>query len=168
VTRHAPFVTRIDAAARACGATVALAESLTGGRVAATIVDRPGVSAWFTGAIVTYSSALKTALLGVRGALLDTHGAASEPVAIAMAEGVLATTGATVAAAVTGVAGPGPDLFGTPEGTVHIAVITPAGTLVRRLDGPGSRETIRTAAVAATLELLADALETYGERRARP
>ena len=168
MTRHAPFVARIDTAARATGATVALGESLTGGRVAAAIVDRPGVSAWFTGSIVTYSSALKTALLGVPGTLLDVHGAASEPVAIAMAQGVLTRTGATIAAAVTGVAGPGPDLFGTPEGTVYIAVITPGGTVTRRIDGPGSREVIRSAATGATLELLADALETYETRRVRP
>jgi PncC family amidohydrolase len=164
----AEFVARIDAAARAAGVTVALAESLTGGRVAALIVDRPGVSTWFTGSVVTYSSALKTALLRVPGRLLDTHGAASEPVAIAMADGVAAITGAVVSAAVTGVAGPGPDLFGSPEGTVHIAVRTPAGLVTTALDQAGSRESIRSAAVRATLELLADALEALPPRGVRP
>ena len=166
--RYAPLVARIDDAARAAHVTVALGESLTGGRVAASIVDRPGVSSWFIGSIVTYSSALKTALLGVSGALLDLHGAASAPVAEAMARGVCARTGASVAAAVTGVAGPGPDLFGTVEGTVYIAVLTPLGLSTRRIDGPGSREAIRSAATAATLELLADARESLEVRRVRP
>ena len=168
MNRHAPLIARIDDAARAAGVTVALGESLTGGRVAASIVDRPGVSAWFTGSIVTYSSALKTALLDVPGRMLDSDGAASAAVAQAMAIGVIARTGATVAAAVTGVAGPGPDLFGTPEGTVHIAVLTPLGLSTRRIDGPGSREAIRSAATTATLELLADALESLEGQRVRP
>jgi nicotinamide-nucleotide amidase len=164
----AEFVARIDAAARAAGVTVALAESLTGGRVAALIVDRPGVSAWFTGSVVTYSSALKTALLDVPGRMLDTYGAASAPVAQAMAIGASVKTGAAVTAAVTGVAGPGPDLFGTPAGTVHVAVLTPAGLVTTALDQAGSRESIRSAAVRATLELLADALEALPPRGVRP
>lgn len=168
MTRLAPFVARIDAGARAAGAQVAIAESLTAGRVAASIVDLPGVSAWFAGGYVTYSSAFKTLLLGVPGALMDRHGAASEEVAIAMARGVVAKTGVTVGVAVTGVAGPGADLFGTAEGTVYAAVVTPAGVTTTRLDRPGSREAIREAATVATLELLADALEALAARGSRP
>lgn len=124
------------------------------------------MSAWLTGSIVTYSSGAKSALLGVRGATLDGHGAASEPVAREMAAGVIARTGAEVGAAVTGVAGPGPDVFGTPEGTVHVAVATPAGLRHRALVATGGRAAIREAAVTATLELLCAALEALPPRRA--
>lgn len=145
--------------------TVALAESLTGGEVASAIVDRPGVSTWFAGSLVTYSSSLKAALLSVKNEELDTFGAASEWVARRMAKGVIARTGVEVGVAVTGVAGPGPDLFGTPEGTVHVAVATPAGLRHRALLATGGRAAIRDASVVATLELLLEALETLPPRR---
>lgn len=136
--------------------------------MASSIVDRPGVSAWLTGSIVTYSSALKAALLGVKNATLDRYGAASEPVAREMAAGVISRTGADVGAAVTGVAGPGPDLFNTPEGTVHVAVVTPGGLHHRALAATGDRAAIRAAATVATLELLAEALERLPSRRQHP
>lgn len=133
--------------------------------MASSIVDRPGVSAWFSGSLVTYNTALKAALVGVTNEELDTFGAASERVARAMATGVISRTGASVGAAVTGVAGPGPDLFGTPEGTVHLAVRTPAGIRHRALAASGGRAAIREAAVVATLELLCEALEALTARR---
>jgi nicotinamide-nucleotide amidase len=82
-----------------------------------------------------------------------------------MAAGVIARTGVEVGAAVTGVAGPGPDVFGTPEGTVHVAVATPAGVRHRALTMTGGRAAIRAAAVTATLELLCEAREALPIRR---
>ena len=86
---------------------VATAESCTGGMVAVAITDIAGSSAVFAGGFVTYTNALKRDLLGVGEAILDTYGAVSEPVAAAMAEGARARTGADLAVAITGIAGPG-------------------------------------------------------------
>ena len=111
------------------GAVLATAESVTCGLVARLLGEVPGASEVFRGGWVTYSDAWKARELGVSSALLAAHGAVSVPVARAMAEGALARSGATVAVSVTGVAGPGPDDRGVPEGTIHVAVALPGRTL---------------------------------------
>lgn len=94
------------------------AESCTGGMIAAAITDVPGSSAWFERGYVTYSNEAKSTAIGVPGPLIARHGAVSEPVAQAMAEGALAASLAQIAVAVTGIAGPGGGTPGKPVGTV--------------------------------------------------
>jgi len=104
------------------GLWLATAESCTGGMIASKVTDVPGASAVFRQGYVTYANAAKTELLGVAEALLDEHGAVSEPVARAMAEGALQRAGTDYAVAVTGIAGPGGGIPGKPVGTVYVAV----------------------------------------------
>jgi nicotinamide-nucleotide amidase len=146
------------AAFRARAATLATAESCTGGLVAAAITDLPGASDVFDRGFVTYSNAAKTALLAVAPALIDRHGAVSEPVARAMAGGALAASDARVAVAVTGVAGPG-GTGAKPEGLVWFAAATADGTVAERRDfGPLGRADVRTRSVEAALALALQAL----------
>ena len=133
--------------------SIAVAESLTGGLLAAALTDIPGASAVFRGGVVAYATELKAVLLGVDRGLLDTHGAVSAEVAAAMAEGVRDRLGAGVGAATTGVAGPDP-AEGKPAGTVYIAASAGARTRVRRLDLAGSRAAIRAATVREALALV--------------
>ncbi len=134
------------------GLTLAAAESCTGGWVAKCLTDIAGSSGWFYGSIVAYSNALKQALLGVPDDVLERHGAVSEPVARAMAEGVLAATGADVACAVTGIAGPGGGTADKPVGTVWFAWARRDGaTRALRECFPGDREAVRRASVMRTL-----------------
>jgi nicotinamide-nucleotide amidase len=142
----------------AAGLTAATAESCTGGLVAAALTDIPGSSSAFERGFVTYSNAAKTDLLGVDPALIAAHGAVSEPVARAMAEGALAASPADVAVSVTGVAGPGGTAL-KPEGLVHFACLRRgfAGVHLRRDFGPIGRAAVRAASVAQALRLLADA-----------
>jgi nicotinamide-nucleotide amidase len=136
------------------GATLATAESCTGGLVAARCTSVAGSSAWFLEGAVTYSNAAKVRQLGVPEALLADHGAVSEPVARAMAEGIRSVSGATFGVSTTGIAGPGGATEGKPVGTVHIAVATPASTLHRELHLSGDRARIQSLAAAAVLDLL--------------
>ena len=103
------------------GSLVATAESCTGGLIAATLTELAGSSQWFERGFVTYSNASKHELLGVPAELIETHGAVSEPVARAMAEGALRLSRAGLALAVTGVAGPGGGSAAKPVGTVCFA-----------------------------------------------
>ena len=135
------------------GRTVAVAESLTGGLVAAALTDIPGASASFRGGVVTYATELKAALLGVNGPMLARHGAVYPPVAAAMADGVRARLGADFGLATTGVAGPDP-ADGQPVGTVHIAVSAADDTVVRTIALAGNRGQIRRLAVENALGLL--------------
>jgi nicotinamide-nucleotide amidase len=139
------------------GQTVAVAESLTGGLVAAALTTVPGSSAVFVGAIVAYATGLKTALLGVPADLLAQHGPVHPDVAAAMATGVRTRLGATYGIATTGVAGPGP-ADGQPAGTVFVAVSGPGPVTVSALNLSGSRAEVRAAAVEAVLSLLVSAL----------
>jgi nicotinamide-nucleotide amidase len=117
------------------GATLATAESLTGGRLAAAVTSVPGASASYLGGFVTYATELKEALLGVPGTLVEQYGVVSGECARAMAEGCRAVTGASYAVATTGVAGP--ELQeGKPLGTVFVGV---AAGRHRGLDGAGRR-----------------------------
>ncbi len=139
------------------GETVAAAESLTGGMLAAALTAIPGASAVFRGAVVAYATDIKAALLDVPSALLDRHGAVHPAVAAAMAEGARRRLDAGVGAATTGVAGPDP-ADGQPVGTVHIAVSTGRGTTVRSLTLSGGRHQIRVATVERSLALLISVL----------
>jgi nicotinamide-nucleotide amidase len=133
--------------------TVAVAESLTGGLLAAALTGIPGASAAFRGAVVAYATSLKATLLDVPPPVLDARGAVSPEVAAAMADGVRGRLGATFGAATTGVAGPDA-AEGKPVGTVHIAVSSASATTVRSLALAGSREDIRQHTVEEALSLL--------------
>ena len=109
------------------GLTIATAESCTGGLIAAVLTEIPGSSAVVDRGFVTYSNAAKTDLLGVPAALIDRLGAVSEGVARAMAEGALARSGADLAVAVTGIAGPDGGSAGKPVGLVHFAAARRGG-----------------------------------------
>lgn len=109
------------------GQTVAVAESCTGGGLGASVAAVPGASDVFLGGVIAYSNRVKQQVLGVPQALLETHGAVSDPVAEAMAEGARRLTGADWALAITGVAGPGGGTEQKPVGLVHIAVAGPSG-----------------------------------------
>nr|WP_202524153.1 nicotinamide-nucleotide amidohydrolase family protein [Kitasatospora sp. SID7827] len=141
------------AALRARGATLAVAESLTGGLLAAALVAVPGASAVFRGSVTAYATELKASLLGVDEGLLDVHGPVHPVVARQMAEGVRRLLGADWALATTGVAGPDPQ-DGQPVGTVHVALAGPAGTEALPLRLSGGRDTIRNGSVDAALGLL--------------
>ncbi len=142
------------------GRTLATAESCTGGLVAALLTAVPGSSAAVERGYVTYSNAAKAEAIGVDPSLIETHGAVSEPVARAMAEGARAASRADMAVAITGIAGPGGGSAEKPVGLVHLAVSGPGGTthLARRYGDLG-RAGIRRAAVADALGLLEGALK---------
>lgn len=131
--------------------TIACAESLTGGLLGGRITRVAGASDYFRGAIVAYAADAKTAALGVPDGLLAEHGAVSEPVARAMAAGVRQRLSTDVGLAVTGVAGPAEQ--DAPKGTVFLAVDGPLGSVCRQVLLPGDRETVRTLASAAALNL---------------
>lgn len=151
----------IIAAAKARGVSIGCAESLTGGLVAAALVDVPGASAVFKGSIVAYDLMVKHELLGVSAAELAARGAVNAEVAIAMAEGALRALGVDIAVSTTGVAGPDPDPVSHAQpGVVFIAVAGGnLGTMVRELSVEGDREGVRMAARRAALQALHDAVD---------
>ena len=134
------------------GWSIAAAESLTGGRVTASLVDVPGASAHVRGGIVAYATDLKASQLGVDAGLLAARGPVDPEVAVQMAQGVRRALRADVGLSTTGVAGPDPQ-GDTPVGTVHIAVATPETVRVSSLALSGSRDEIRTQSVQSVLEL---------------
>jgi nicotinamide-nucleotide amidase len=137
------------------GATVAVAESCTGGLVLGRLTNVPGSSAWVTGGVVAYDNAVKVHQLGVPGPLLDAHGAVSEPVATAMASGVRERLHASVGVGITGIAGPAGGSEAKPVGTVVIAVAGPQERAsVRTFRFPGDRVMVRQLAVQAALDML--------------
>jgi nicotinamide-nucleotide amidase len=137
----------------AAGATVAVAESLTGGLLGAALTEVPGSSAAFRGGVLVYATDLKASLAGVPDAVLAEHGAVSAETASALAEGVRARLGATYGVGVTGVAGPD-EQEGRPVGTVHVGVAGPDGTVVRSARLPGDRQRVRLLAVTTALDVL--------------
>jgi nicotinamide-nucleotide amidase len=142
--------------ARARGWRIATAESCTGGLVAGALTAVAGSSDVVCGGVVTYSNAAKRDLLGVSDALLAQYGAVSEPVAQAMAEGVLTPLRADLAVAITGVAGPGGGSADKPVGLVHFATAVPGGPTETRVLHLGDigREPVRLASVETALEML--------------
>ncbi|GAA3215118.1 CinA family protein [Nonomuraea helvata] len=140
-------------------ATVAVAESLTGGLIGAAITSVSGSSKAFRGGVISYATDLKHELLGVPDELLRREGAVHPDVAAAMAAGVARLCGATYGLAVTGVAGPEPQ-DGKPVGTVYAAVCGPDGTIWgRELSLKGSRERIRVETVDEAVDLLSGVLK---------
>ena len=150
-TSAAALVARLTAA----GQTVAVAESLTGGLVAASLTDIAGASAVVRGGVIAYATDLKSQLLGVDGVILAQAGAVDPDVAEQMAAGVRALMGATYGLSTTGVAGPD-QAEGKPVGTVFVAVVGPGTSTVRALSLSGSRGDIRGQTVQAVLGLLAE------------
>jgi len=113
---------------RARGETLAVAESCTGGGIGAALAAVPGASDVFLGGVIAYANTIKQQLLGVTATALELHGAVSDPVALAMAEGVRRSTGATWAVSVTGIAGPGGGSAEKPVGLVHFGLAGPQGS----------------------------------------
>jgi nicotinamide-nucleotide amidase len=148
--------------ARQQGAIIACAESCTGGMVAASLTDIPGASDVFDRGFVTYSNAAKTDMLGVRPATLAAHGAVSGETAAEMANGALARSRATIAIAITGIAGPGGSDH-KPEGRVCFGLAQAnRPTRTETVDfGPLGRAHVRAAARDHALHLLATALGRY-------
>ncbi|WP_031513104.1 CinA family protein [Streptomyces sp. NRRL F-5123] len=145
------------------GGTLAVAESLTGGLLAAELTGVAGASRSFRGSVTAYATPLKEQLLGVDGELLAVRGAVDAQVAREMAQGVRRRLGADWGAATTGVAGPEPQ-DGQPVGTVFVAVAGPDGAAeVAPLRLTGDRAAIRRASVAAVLDLLAEQLRKSSE-----
>ena len=150
---------QLVASALAKKATIATAESCTGGLVAAAITDISGSSAVFDRGFVTYSNAAKTQMLGVPSNLLGVHGAVSEEVARAMAQGALAHSNATLAVSITGIAGPSGGTATKPVGLVHFACATKAGQVLHeRMVFSGDRAAIRATACDHALQMLGKVL----------
>jgi nicotinamide-nucleotide amidase len=142
-------------AALLAGRTIATAESCTAGMVAARLTDRAGSSAYVMGGAVVYSNEAKSELLGVDPALIEAHGAVSEPVAEAMAAGALRRFGVDTAVAITGIAGPGGGSKEKPVGTVCFTVTRADGaTITRTLLLPGERADIRERSTTVAMHLL--------------
>ncbi len=138
------------------GETVTTAESCTGGWIAKALTDIAGSSQWFGEGFVTYSNSAKQRRLGVRDSVLETAGAVSEPVVRAMARGALEQTGASLAVAVSGIAGPGGAVPGKPVGTVWLCWAVHRGRRIRYATARrlfrGDREAVRRKTVQAALE----------------
>lgn len=139
-------------------ATLAVAESCTGGFLAHRITNVPGASAVFLAGYITYSNEAKGAALGVDPATISEHGAVSKPVARAMAEGAREKSGATFALATTGIAGPDGGSKTKPVGTAYVALAGGGETVVRHLFFPTDRETFKQLATQMALNLLRERL----------
>jgi nicotinamide-nucleotide amidase len=142
-------------AARAAGIKVVTAESCTGGLIAGLLTEFPGSSDVVERGFITYSNEAKQSLLGVPAATLATHGAVSEPVARAMAQGALRASLANVSIAVTGVAGPGGGSASKPVGLVHVAAASDSGATLHEVHrfGDIGRTEVRLRTIEAALVL---------------
>lgn len=141
------------------GLRVAVAESCTGGLVAASLTEVPGASQYFLGGIVSYANAAKAAMLAVPAPTIEAHGAVSAQVARAMAEGARTAFGADLAVAVTGVAGPDGGTPSKPVGLTYVGLATPSGAAVRRFLFEGDRPANRHAAASAAIAWLVEAAD---------
>jgi len=141
------------------GATLACAESCTGGMIASSLVDVPGCSDVFLEGCVTYSNDAKMRRLGVKAETLERYGAVSEETAREMAEGMRKSSGATYALATTGIAGPGGGTPEKPVGLVYVAMATPKGTIVTERRSNRSRTQNRRGAALEALDMLRRELE---------
>jgi nicotinamide-nucleotide amidase len=133
-------------------ATIAVAESCTGGMLAERLTNVPGSSNYFLGGVVCYSNELKTSLVGVPPDLIESKGAVSPEVALALADGIRKRTGATIGVGVTGIAGPGGGSPEKPIGLVHIGIADERGPRERAFRFPGDRDRIRTQATQTALD----------------
>lgn len=154
---HLQLATQLGTLLGPARLSLACAESCTGGGLAHAVTAVPGSSAWFDRGFVTYSNAAKRELLGVDPVLLDAAGAVSEPVAAAMANGVLQHSHADIALAITGIAGPGGGSTEKPVGTVCLAWVRRGGALTTTtVVLPGDRDAIRDQAIALALQGVLD------------
>lgn len=147
----------VDAVAKALidsGRTLAVAESCTGGLVAQRLTDRPGASEYFLGGVVSYSNASKIRELAVSEELIRRHGAVSEEVVRAMADGVTERFGADAGIAITGIAGPGGGTKEKPVGTVWYASRIDGRTKAKTFRFGGGRQSVRERSAQAALHLL--------------
>jgi len=152
-------VAALGDALRAAHLRIATAESCTGGLIAGACTAVAGSSDWFERGYVTYSNEAKTEMLGVPAISIARHGAVSEEVACAMAQGALAASRAQVAIAVTGVAGPGGGTAAKPVGTVWLALAKHgASTRAERVQLDGDRRAVREQTVRKALAMLRDAV----------
>jgi nicotinamide-nucleotide amidase len=144
---------------------IATAESCTAGLVAARLTDLPGSSAYVAGGVVSYSNEAKSELLGVDPALIEAHGAVSEAVAEAMADGALRRFSADTAVAITGIAGPGGGSEEKPVGTVCFCVKLADGTIdLRTMRLPGDRSDVRERSTTVAMHLLRRVLTAGADR----
>jgi nicotinamide-nucleotide amidase len=151
-----PLARELGALLLEASSTLSVAESCTGGLLATLITDQPGSSAYFMGGVVAYADEVKRAQLGVPAALLTRHGAVSREVALAMAEGVRSRFATSLAASITGIAGP--DAEGSkPVGLTYIAVATPRGSSCNEYMFSGDRWSNRRQAAGQALRLLIEA-----------
>jgi nicotinamide-nucleotide amidase len=148
------LATALGRALREAGATVATAESCTGGMIGSMITEVAGSSSYFVGGAITYSNEEKTRQLGVRPEVFIEHGAVSEACVIEMAQGARERFGATFAVAVSGVAGPGGGTEDKPVGTVWLAVAGPARCTTKRMFWPRDRAGIRRLAAFWAMDLV--------------
>jgi PncC family amidohydrolase len=151
---------RLQGLCLAHGLTVATAESCTGGLVAAAITAVPGSSGYYLGGVVSYADTVKAELLGVPVGTLAAHGAVSAQVARAMAGGARERTGATLAIAITGIAGPDGGSEAKPVGLTYTALATSRDVDVRRSTWTGDRAAIRVAASGGALEWLIEHVDS--------
>lgn len=152
------------ASAVAANITVATAESLTGGMVAATLIQVPGASGMFQGGVIAYQNELKERLLGVSPALLESRGAVDPEVAAAMALGACAAAGSRVGISTTGVAGPDPHQ-GKEVGHVYIGVAFDGEAQSYEYHFGGDREMIRVQATQEAISLLEQVIKAAGEQK---
>ncbi len=135
-------------------ATIAAAESCTGGLLAERLTRIPGSSSYFLGGVVCYSNEMKTAWADVPPDMIAAKGAVSSEVAVALAEGIRRRVGSALGVGITGVAGPGGGSEEKPVGTVHIALSSPIGVKERQVHLPGDREMVRFHASQVALDIV--------------
>jgi nicotinamide-nucleotide amidase len=135
-------------------ATIAVAESCTGGLLAERLTSIPGSSAYFLGGVTCYSNEMKTSLVGVPAEMISAKGAVSPEVALALADGIRRRSGATVGVGITGIAGPGGGTPEKPVGLVYLAMKASGASRQRRLQLPGDRDRIRMFAAQSAMDLV--------------
>lgn len=156
----ASLAARVHAGLQERGQTLATAESLTGGRLAAALTGVPGASQSYLGGVVAYATSVKESVLGVPAQLVARYGVISSECALAMARGAAAVTGATWGIGTTGVAGPdGQD--GHPPGTVHVGLVGPGASRALALELVGGREAVQDRTCEEALSALEDMLSTW-------
>ncbi len=150
---------QVVAALRERGLTIATSESCTAGLLSARLTEAAGSSAWLRGGAVVYSNEAKQHLVGVPAEMIERHGAVSEQVAVALAEGARRELRADLGVGITGVAGPGGGTAEKPVGLVHLCVVGPAGMVTRAPVLPGGRAQIRARATTVALQMVRELLE---------
>lgn len=144
------------------GCNLVTAESCTGGLLSAALTDISGSSDVFEAGFITYANQAKETMLGIAPSLIRAEGAVSQKVALSMAHGALEASSASVAVALTGIAGPTGGSEQKPVGTVHIAVVSSQGRVLHQgYCFSGSRQEVRTQAAVAALQMILQALEDF-------